>query len=176
MNMALQINRSEINDKFGHPLSFHLHVSQSKERFWRLAQTNKPAKKHAHRFGEELRRFWWHFRAEKKYANRLNPCSSGTMSYDDGRKRENSSAWKDRITVASTCRRSMEFGCYVTWLWMANCVSVMTKMLPLYNFTITFHGRRACKASQYARASGGSRFRLVESFLFGDHVSLCLHW
>ena len=41
MNVALQINRSEINDKFGHRLSFHLHVSQSKERFWRLAQTNK---------------------------------------------------------------------------------------------------------------------------------------
>ena len=45
MNVALQINRSEINDKFGHRLSFHLHVSQSKERFWRLAETNKPAKK-----------------------------------------------------------------------------------------------------------------------------------
>ncbi len=42
MNVALQINRSEINDKFRHRLSFHLHVSQSKER---LAQTNKPAKK-----------------------------------------------------------------------------------------------------------------------------------
>ena len=39
MNVALQINRSEINDKFGHHLSFHLHVSQSKEPFWRLAQT-----------------------------------------------------------------------------------------------------------------------------------------
>ena len=63
MNVALQINRSEINDKFGHRLSFHLHVSQSKER---LAQTNKPAKNHAHRFGEELRRFWWDFRAAKK--------------------------------------------------------------------------------------------------------------
>ena len=69
MNVALQINRSEINDKFGHRLSFHLHVSQSKERFWRLAQTNNPAKKHAHRFGEELRRFWLNFRAEKKYAH-----------------------------------------------------------------------------------------------------------
>ena len=70
MNVALQINRSEINDKFGHRLSFHLHVSQSKERFWHLAQTNKPAKKHAHRFGEELSRFWWNLRAGKKYANR----------------------------------------------------------------------------------------------------------
>ena len=63
MNVALQINRSEINDKFGHRLSFHLHVSQSMER---LAQTNKPAKKHEHRFGEEQRRFWWNFRAAKK--------------------------------------------------------------------------------------------------------------
>ena len=49
-------------------------------------------------------------------------------AYDDGRKRENSSAWKDRIIVASTCRRSMEFGCYVTWIWMANCVSAMTNI------------------------------------------------
>ena len=47
MNVALQINRSEINDKFGHRLSFHLHVSQSKERFWRLAQTNKQTRKKA---------------------------------------------------------------------------------------------------------------------------------
>ena len=30
----------------------------------------------------------------------------------DGRKL--SSVWKDRIIVASTCRRSMEFGCYIT--------------------------------------------------------------
>ena len=45
MNVALQINRSEINDKFGHRWSFHLHVSQSKECFWRLAQTNKQTRK-----------------------------------------------------------------------------------------------------------------------------------
>ena len=76
-------------------------------------------------------------------------------AYDDGRKRENSSAWKDRIIVASTCRRSVEFGCYITWLWMANCVSVMTKMLPLYNFTIPYHGRRAWKTSREARATAG---------------------
>ena len=48
MNVALQINRSEINDKFGHRLSFHLHVSQSKERFWRLAfGANKQTRKKA---------------------------------------------------------------------------------------------------------------------------------
>ena len=95
-------------------------------------------------------------------------------AYDDGRKRENSSAWKDRIIVASTCRHSVEFGCYVTWLWMANCVSVMTKMLPLYCITSPSH--RAWKASREARVSVGSRFWLVESILFGDHVSLRLHW
>ena len=93
--------------------------------------------------------------------------TANALLYDDGRKRENSSAWKDRIIVASTCRRSVEFGCYVTWLWMANCVSTMTKMLPLYNFTIPCHGRRAWKTS--------SRFWLVESILFGGHASLRLH-
>ena len=56
-------------------------------------------------------------------------------AYDDGRKR--------RIIVASTCRRSVEFGRYVTGLWMANCVYVVTKMLPLYNFAILCHGRPA---------------------------------
>ena len=91
-------------------------------------------------------------------------------AYDDGRKRENSSAWKDHIIVASTCRRSVEFGCYATWLWMATCVSVMTEMLALYNFTIPCHGRRAWKTSREACASAGSRFWLVESILFGDHV------
>ena len=53
---------------------------------------------------------------------------------------------------------------------------VMTKMLPLYNFTITIHGRLAWKTSLEARASGGSRFWLVKSILFGDHVGLRLHW
>ena len=46
-----------------------------------------------------------------------------------GMKLENSSIWKDRIIVASTCRHSVQFGCYITGLWMANCVSVMIKML-----------------------------------------------
>ena len=97
-------------------------------------------------------------------------------AYVDGRKLENSSVWKDRIIVASTCRRSLQFGCYITWPWMANCVSVMIKMLPfLFNFTISCHGGRAWKTSCCACALGGSRFWLVESTLFGDHVSLHLH-
>ena len=97
-------------------------------------------------------------------------------AYGDGRKHENCSVWKDRIIVASTCRRSVQFGYYITWLWMANCASVMTKMLPVYNFTIPCRGRRAWKSSHYARAFAGSRFWLVESALFGDHVSLRLQW
>ena len=73
-------------------------------------------------------------------------------AYDDGRKHENCSASKHRIIVASACKRSVEFG------RMANCVSVMTKMLPLYNFTIPCHGRPAWKTSQCARATAGSLF------------------
>ena len=97
-------------------------------------------------------------------------------TYGDGRKLENSSVWKDRIIVASTCRRSVQFGCYITWLCMANCVSVTTKLLRLFNFTIPCHARRAWKTSRCARALAGSRVWLVESILFRDHVSLCLHW
>ena len=99
-------------------------------------------------------------------------------AYVDGRKRENSSVWKDRIIVASTCTRTVQFGCYVTWLWKANCVSVMTKILPLYNFTISCHGRRAWKTSRCACALARSLFWLLESILFGDQffVSLRLHW
>ena len=63
-------------------------------------------------------------------------------AYVDSRKRENCSVWKDLTIVALTCRRSVQFGCWITWLWMANCVSVMTKMLPSYNFTIPCRGRR----------------------------------
>ena len=84
--------------------------------------------------------------AEKKYWTRKTMISTGLPylqfsmnspgfsparltwpAYDGGRKRENSSAWKHRIIVASICRRSVEFGRYVTWLWMANCLSVMKK-------------------------------------------------
>ena len=97
------------------------------------------------------------------------------LAYVDGKKLENSSVWKDRIIVASTCRRSMQFGCYIPWLWMANCVAVMTKMLPLFNFAISCYGNGAWKTSQCACALAGSRFWLVESTLFGDHVSLRLH-
>ena len=98
-------------------------------------------------------------------------------AYGDGRKRENCSVWKYRIiNIASTCRRSVQFGCYITWLWMANCASVMTKMLPLYNFIIPCRSRRAWKTSNCACAFAGNRLWLVESTLFGDHVSLRLHW
>ena len=93
----------------------------------------------------------------------------------DGRKRENCSVWKYHTIVASTCRRSVQFGCFITWPWMANCVSVMIKMLSLFNFTISGHGRLAWKTSRYACALGRSRFWLVESTLFGDHVSCRLH-
>ena len=43
--MALQINISEINDKFGHPLSFHLHEVSPRSVFgvWRK-QTRKKAR------------------------------------------------------------------------------------------------------------------------------------
>ena len=36
---------------------------------------------------------------------------------------------------------------------MANCVSVLTKMLPLFNLTISCHGRQAWKTSQCAQRS-----------------------
>ena len=63
-------------------------------------------------------------------------------AYGDGRQRENRSVWKDRIIVASTCRRSVQFGFYITRLCMASRASVMTKMLPLYNFTIPCRGKK----------------------------------
>ena len=73
------------------------------------------------------------------------------LAYDTGRKSENSYFWKDRIIVASTCRRSEQFGCYVTWVWMGNYVYVMTRMLHFYKFTISRRCRRAWKTSRYAR-------------------------
>ena len=57
-----------------------------------------------------------------------------------GRKLENSSVWKDRIIVASTYRPSVQFGCYITWLWTANCVSVMIKMLSLTSPYLAMEG------------------------------------
>ena len=93
-------------------------------------------------------------------------------AYDDGRKLENNYVWTDRIIIASTCRRSVQFVCYITWLWMANCGSVTIKMLTLFNFTISCHGRRAWKTSRCACALAGSHFWLIETTLFGDHVSV----
>ena len=138
---------------------------------------------------------WYGSYPEKKYWTRKTMISTGLPylqfsmnsrvfspsrltwpAYEGGRKRENSSAWKHRIIVASTCRRSVEFGRYVTWLWMVNCASVMAIMLPLYNFAIPCHGRSAWKPSQCARATTGRRVWLVESILLREHVSLRLHW
>ena len=34
-------------------------------------------------------------------------------------------------------RRSVQFSSCLTWVWMANCVAVMTDMLHLYKFTIS---------------------------------------
>ena len=46
----------------------------------------------------------------------FSPARLTRPAYDGGRKRENSSVWKHRIIVASTCRRSVEFGRYIAWL------------------------------------------------------------
>ena len=43
----------------------------------------------------------------------------------------------------------------------------MTKMLHLYNFAITCHGKSAWKTSQCARETAGRRYWLIESILFG---------
>ena len=53
--------------------------------------------------------------------------------------------------VPSTCRRSVEFGRYVTWLWMANCVprddkntAFVELHYPLpYQTSLTRHNVRA---------------------------------
>ena len=81
---------------------------------------------------------WYGSYAEKKYWTRKTMISTGLPylqfsitvtcwgfsparltwpAYGGGRKRENSPAWKHRIIVASTCRRSVEFGRYVTQCW-----------------------------------------------------------
>ena len=75
----------------------------------------------------------------------FSPARLTLPAYDGGRKHENSSAWKHRIIVASTCRRSVEFGRYVTWLWMAIVSPWWQRMLALYNFAIPWHGRPAWK-------------------------------
>ena len=98
-------------------------------------------------------------------------------AYIDGNKRWNSSFWKDSIIVASTCRRSVQFGgCYVTWVRMANCFYVIARMLHLYKFTISHRWNGAWKTSRFACAHTRSHYWLVESTLFGDHVCLRLHW
>ena len=83
----------------------------------------------------------------------FSPARLTWPAYDDRRKRENRSAWKHHIIAASTRRRSVEFGRYVTWLWMVKCVSVMTKMLHLYNFAIPCHGGQPKNVTMCARNS-----------------------
>ena len=68
----------------------------------------------------------------------FSPAILTWPAYEGGRKRENSSAWKHCIIVASTCRRSVEFGHYVTWIWMANCDSVMTKNAAFAGYCMHF--------------------------------------
>ena len=90
-----------------------------------------------------------------------------------------------KYTVA-LCLKRLHYCCIhmktfiIVWLLrnltLANCVSVMTKMLPLFNFTISCRGRRAWKMSRCVGALARSRFWLVESTVFGDHASLRLHW
>ena len=71
-------------------------------------------------------------------------------AYVNSRKLENRSVCKDRIIVASTCRRSVQFGCYIACLWMANCVSVMVKLRHLFNFTVSCNVIQAWKTSRCA--------------------------
>ena len=80
------------------------------------------------------------------------------LTIDIIRKEEEEDDWKEdtcnieQLTIITTV------GCYITCLWMAKCASVMTKMLPLYNFAIPCRGRRGWKTLRYARAFAGSRF------------------
>ena len=79
-----------------------------------------------------------------RHCQGFSPARLTWPAFEGGRKRKNSSALKHRIIVASTCRCSMEFGCYVTWLWMANCAYVMAKMLPLYPWKVSLKNVTMC--------------------------------
>ena len=57
---------------------------------------------------------------------RLRAARLTWLAYVDSRKLENSSVWKDRIIVASTCRRSVQFSCYITW---SKHISVITNKI-----------------------------------------------
>ena len=50
---------------------------------------------------------------------------------------------------------------------MANCVFVMIKMLPLFNFTISCNGRRAWKTTRCACALAGSRYDWLNPLSLG---------
>ena len=71
----------------------------------------------------------WHDTSSLEWTAKDSPR---LPAYVDGRKLENRYVWKDRIIVASTCRCSVQFGCYIAWLWMANCVSVMKNAAFVY--------------------------------------------
>ena len=74
-------------------------------------------------------------------------------TYVDGRKRENSSFWNIMSLLHPHADVSYSLVFYVTWVWVANCVCVMNKILRLYKFTIPCHCRRAWKTSRCARIS-----------------------
>ena len=57
-----------------------------------------------------------------------------------------------------------------------NCFYVIARMRHLYKFTFSHRCNGAWKTSRFSCAYTGSRYWLVESTLFGDHVSLRLHW
>ena len=69
----------------------------------------------------------------------------------------------------SYCCIRMQFGCLFYSLSLANCVSVMTKLLRLYKFTISCTCKRACR-----RCHAIPRFA-ASSPHCRDHVSLSLH-
>ena len=54
---------------------------------------------------------------------------------------------KDRVIVASTCRRSVQFSCLQISVWIANCVSVMTEMVNFYKLTTSRRCQQAWTTS-----------------------------
>ena len=78
---------------------------------------------------------------------------------------------KYRIIVASTCGRSVGFGCNVTSVLIANCVSVMKEMLHLCK--LSCHCEQAWNTSHTT-----GRLSLIGWIctIFFDHVTPRLHW
>ena len=139
-----------------------LHGSYTERKSWTRKITNSTALRYLH-FGMNSQGF---------VAVRLT-----WPAYDDGRKRENSSAWRDRIIVASTCRRSVAFGCYVIGLWMAKCVTIRDDNNAAF---VYLHHPLPWQTSMENVTPGAHTSR--KPFLIGwihsldgDHVSLRLH-